>query len=111
VASSIDQLSGKVSDGLGEIEHWLQTGPLHASDSQINRWIGNAQDWLQNQGKDLGSHAPEVGTALSHIFAGLFIILFASYFFLADGHLIWAWVVRIFPRAARSRADTSGRVA
>jgi predicted PurR-regulated permease PerM len=111
VASSIDQLSGKVSDGLGEIEHWLQTGPLHASDSQINRWIGNAQDWLQNQGKDLGSHAPEVGTALSHIFAGLFIILFASYFFLADGHLIWAWVVRIFPRAARSRADSSGRVA
>ena len=25
--------------------------------------------------------------------------------------LIWAWVVRIFPRAARSRADSSGRVA
>jgi predicted PurR-regulated permease PerM len=111
VAASIDQLSEKVSDGLGEIEHWMQTGPLHASDSQINTWIGNAQDWLQNQGKDLGSHAPEVGTALSHIFAGLFIILFASYFFLADGHLIWAWVVRIFPRAARTRADSSGRVA
>ncbi|MGZ6826832.1 MAG: AI-2E family transporter, partial [Mycobacteriales bacterium] len=40
-----------------------------------------------------------------------FIILFSTYFFLADGHLIWAWVVRIFPRAARSRADSSGRVA
>lgn len=111
VASSIDQLSEKVSGGLGEIEHWLQTGPLHASDSQINTWIANAQDWIQNQGKDLGSHAPEVGTALSHIIAGLFIILFSAYFFLADGHQIWAWVVRIFPRAARSRADSSGRVA
>jgi len=38
-------------------------------------------------------------------------VLFATYFFLADGHLIWAWLVRIFPRAARSRADSSGRVA
>ena len=111
VASSIDQLSEKVSGGLGEIEHWMQTGPLHASDSQINTWIANAQDWIQKQGKDLGSHAPEVGTALGHVIAGLFIILFSTYFFLADGHLIWAWVVRIFPRAARSRADSSGRVA
>jgi len=53
----------------------------------------------------------EVGTALSHIVAGFFIILFATYFFLADGNRIWSWVVRIFPRASRERADSSGRVA
>jgi predicted PurR-regulated permease PerM len=111
VASSIDQLSGKVSDGLGEIRHWLQTGPLDASDSQIDRWIENTQNYIQTQGKDLGKHATEVTAALGHIVPGFFIILFASYFFLADGHLIWAWLVRIFPRAARSRADSSGRVA
>src|SRR3954449_13436687 len=111
VASSIDQLSGKVSDGIGEIHHWLQTGPLHASDSQVNDWINQAQDWIEKQGKDLASRASEVGTTLGHIVAGFFIILFSTYFFLADGHLIWAWVVRIFPRAARSRADSSGRVA
>ena len=38
-------------------------------------------------------------------------MLFATYFFLADGDRIWAWVVRLFPRAARARADSSGRVA
>src|SRR3954449_425936 len=111
VASSIDQLSGKVSDGIGEIHHWLQTGPLHASDSQVNDWIDQAQDWIEKQGKDLASRASEVGTTLGHIVAGFFIILFSTYFFLADGHRIWAWIVRIFPRAARSRADSSGRVA
>ena len=30
---------------------------------------------------------------------------------LADGDRIWLWLVRIFPRAARARADASGRVA
>ena len=111
VASSVDQLSEKVSGGLGEIRDWLQTGPLNASDSQIDRWIEDVQNFVQTQGKDLSTHATELGTALSHIVAGFFIILFSSYFFLADGHLIWAWVVRMFPRAARSRADSSGRVA
>ena len=43
--------------------------------------------------------------------AGFFIVLFSTYFFLADGDRIWSWVVRIFPRAARERADSSGRVA
>jgi predicted PurR-regulated permease PerM len=111
VASSIDELSGKVSGGLGEIRDWLQDGPLHASDSQIDNAIANSQDWIQSQGKDLASRASDLGTTLSHILAGFFIILFSTYFFLADGHVIWAWVVRIFPRAARSRADSSGRVA
>jgi len=111
VASSIDELSGKVSGGLGEIRDWLQTGPLHASDSQINDAIANAQNWIESQGKDLASRASDLSTTLSHILAGFFIILFSTYFFLADGHAIWAWVVRIFPRAARSRADSSGQVA
>ena len=44
----------------------------------------------------------EVGTAVGHAFAGFFIVLFATYFFLADGARIWAWVVRLFPRAART---------
>ncbi|HEX4191355.1 MAG TPA: AI-2E family transporter [Marmoricola sp.] len=111
IASGAGELSEKVSDGLGQIEHWLRTGPLHASDSQVNRWIGNSQDFVTTQGKDLATHATDIGVAVGQIIAGFFIVLFATYFFLADGGLIWAWVVRIFPRAARKRADSSGKVA
>ena len=111
VASGAGDLSNQVSDGLGQIRDWLKNGPLDASDSQIDRWIGDSQDYIKDQGKDLAKHASEFGVAVSHIFAGLFIVLFSTYFFLADGPVIWAWVVRIFPRAARTRADSSGRVA
>jgi putative heme transporter len=111
IASSIDELSENVSGGLGEIREWLQDGPLNASDTQIDNWIAEAQDFVETQGRDLAANANELGTALTHIVAGFFIVLFSTYFFLADGHLIWAWLVRIFPRAARSRVDSSGRVA
>jgi len=53
----------------------------------------------------------EVGTALGHAVAGFFIVLFSTYFFLADGSRIWAWTVRLAPRAARQRMDDSGWVA
>lgn len=111
VSTQAGELSNQLVKGLEEIRHWLQTGPLHATDSQIDDALDNAQDWLTTQGSDLPRRVPEVGVALGHLVAGFFIILFASYFFLADGHLIWAWLVRIFPRGARSRADSSGRVA
>lgn len=111
VSSQVGELSDQIVKGLDEIRHWLQTGPLHATDSQIDDALDNVQDWITRQGSELPRRVPEVGVALGHVVAGFFIILFASYFFLADGALIWAWVVRVFPRAARSRADSSGKVA
>ena len=111
VASQVDQLSRQVSGGVGEIKDWLRTGPLHATDSQINNALDRSQNWIESQGKDVASRASEVSTAVGHIVAGFFIILFSTYFFLADGHRIWAWVVRIFPRAGRARAHSSGEVA
>lgn len=111
VASGFDDLSKQVVAGLEEIRGWLQHGPLKASDSQINDWLTKAQDYLSQDSSHLVKKVTEVGVVVGHVLAGLFIVLFATYFFLADGALIWAWVVRIFPRAARLRTDASGRVA
>jgi len=112
IAEGASDLGDQVVGGLGEIKTWLSEGPLKASDSQIDQWIDQAQKQVSKltEGNVL-EKVTEVGTALSHVVAGLFIVLFASYFFLADGHHIWAWVVRLAPRAARERVDSSGRVA
>jgi predicted PurR-regulated permease PerM len=69
------------------------------------------QDLVTTSNQELVGRLTEVGTAIGHIVAGFFIVLFATFFFLSDGRKIWAWVVRLFPRAARARADSSGRVA
>ncbi len=111
IAKGASDLSTQVVTGLEQIKDWLKTGPLHASDSQINGYIKSAQDAVTTSNEQIVARVTEVGTALGHIVAGFFIILFSTYFFLADGERIWAWVVRIFPRASRSRADSSGRIA
>jgi len=112
VAQGSTDLADQVVAGLGEIKSWLRDGPLHASDSQINQWIDQAAKGIQDLAKgNVLEKVTEVGTALSHVLAGVFIVLFSTYFFLADGHHIWAWCVRLAPRAARERVDSSGRVA
>jgi predicted PurR-regulated permease PerM len=111
VSSGASDLSDQVGSGIEQIRTWLRTGPLHVTDAQINSGLSSAQDQLQSYGKDAVGKLSEVGVTLGHVLAGAFIVLFATYFFLADGPKIWAWMVRIFPRAGRRRADSSGRVA
>jgi predicted PurR-regulated permease PerM len=113
VANGAQDLADQSVKGLGEIKDWLKNGPLNASDNQIDDYIQRTQDAITESTQNgVGlSSVTEVGTALGHIFAGFFIVLFSTYFFLADGKRIWAWVVRLAPRAARRHVDSSGRVA
>ena len=92
IANGASDLASQVVKALDQIEDWLKTGPLHASDSQINGYIQSAQDAVTSSNKEIVSRLTEVTTAISHIVAGLFIVLFGTYFFLADGRRIWGWV-------------------
>ena len=113
IANGATDLVDQSAKGIGEIRDWLKTGPLQASDSQINDYLQQAQETLtkQSEGGEIAARVTEVTTAVGHVFAGLFIALFSTYFFLADGHRIWSWIVRLTPRAARAHVDSSGRVA
>ncbi|GAA5125034.1 AI-2E family transporter [Alloalcanivorax gelatiniphagus] len=113
VAQGATDLADSVVQGLERIREWLRTGPFHVSDSQLDGYIEEMQGAITDStGTDgIVTRVTEVGTALGHVVAGFFIVLFSTYFFLADGDRIWAWLVRIAPRAARERIDASGRVA
>jgi predicted PurR-regulated permease PerM len=113
VATGAADLADSVVQGIGKISTWLKDGPLNASESQINDTLQAAQEAITASTQEGGviTRTAEVGTALGHVLAGFFIVLFATYFFLADGDRIWSWLVRLSPRAARERVDGSGWVA
>lgn len=113
VAAGASDLRDSAVQGLEQIRDWLHDGPLHASDSQINGYIESMQKALSGgaEGGQVINQVGEVGTALTQVLAAFFIAVFATYFFLADGERIWSWLVRLTPRAARERVDSSGRVA
>ncbi len=113
VAQGASDLADSVVTGLDQVRDWLRSGPLDVSESQLDGYIKEIQGAVTDStGTDgVVTRVTEVGTAVGHVLAGFFIVLFSTYFFLADGDRIWSWIVRLAPRAARERVDASGRVA
>ena len=111
IVNGFSDLSDSLVDGVGQVRDWLRTGPLNLTDADLQGALGSVQERLGSSDTNVVGTLTSLGTTVGHVVAGFFIVLFASYFFLADGDRIWGWMVRLFPRHARGRVDGSGRVA
>jgi predicted PurR-regulated permease PerM len=109
IANQFDQLSGQVGEGWQKLRDLLRIN-FGLTEKDITDSLNKLRDTVMNGG-GIGQRAAEVGTTATHVVAGLFIALFCLFFFLYQGPQIWAWVVRLFPRHAREKADSSGRKA
>jgi predicted PurR-regulated permease PerM len=111
LASQVSELKSNVVEGIDQIQDWAKTGPLKLTDDQIQDWIDRGKESITNSDTSIFTTASNVGTTLTHLIAGFFIALFASFFFLYEGQRIWSWVVALFPRAARAKINSSGETA
>ena len=68
-----------------------RTARCYASDSQINDYLDRAQEAISNFAKDgeTSQASPRSVPPSVTSLAGFFIVLFSTYFFLADGERIW----------------------
>jgi predicted PurR-regulated permease PerM len=107
--SGVPELSKNASQGIRQIQDWLRTGPLHLSDNQLNSYINEAQQWIDQNTQALTSGALSTATTLFELLTGALLVLFATFFFLRDGGRIWRFLVRLLPVAARWRVDDAGR--
>jgi len=87
----------------------LLASPLHLTDAQINGYLAQAWQSIQADSAVLVSGALSFGSTFGHFLAGILLALFATLFLLIDGRGVWAWTVRLFPRAARPAVDGAGR--
>jgi predicted PurR-regulated permease PerM len=107
--AGVPELSAKSSQGVRQIQNWLKTGPLHVSDSQINHYIDEAQNWISGNTPKVTSGAISTAATLAEVLTGTVLVLFATFFFLRDGNKIWRFLVRLLPVAARWKVDDAGR--
>jgi predicted PurR-regulated permease PerM len=105
----VPELSKKSSQGVRQIQDWLKTGPLHLSDGQLNRYIDEAQKWINENTEKLTSGAINTAATLAEVLTGTLLVLFATFFFLRDGDKIWRFLVRLLPVAAQWKVDDAGR--
>jgi predicted PurR-regulated permease PerM len=109
ISSHTTVLVDDVSKQITQAEHWLQTGPLHLKSANMSKLATSLTNTLKSHQGQLVSGAISTVRTASEALAGLLLVLLVSFYLLRDGQLIWAWVVRLFPRAAHARLDHAGR--
>lgn len=104
-------LYDNVRRGVQQIETWLRTGPLDLSQRQMDSAFERANRWLAENQSTFTAGATEAAVAVGHVIAGIFLVLFALFFFMRDGRGIWSFVTRLFPRDTRQSVYGAGDAA
>ncbi len=109
IASGFPDLEKQASSGLTEVQHWLATGPLHITTDQLADYVGRLQASISGHTGTLVSSAFAAAGTVSDVLAAIFIALFSTYFMLAQGDVIWGWILKALPDAAQDPMDVAGR--
>ncbi|MET1005039.1 MAG: AI-2E family transporter [Propionibacteriaceae bacterium] len=111
IASQASDLSGNVVTGFNTIIDYLKNSrlPINPDWFQLDQWGTRIQDFLVSSQSTITSYAAEISAQVGHFLAGFAITLFALFYFLYDGRGIWTFLLKFFPRNARSRVDAAAR--
>ena len=108
ITSDFPSLRDRTVERIEEFREYLVTSPLAISESELNSYFAQGWEALQRDTGALLTGAASVGSTAGHFLAGMLLALFATLFILIDGRGIWNWVVRLFPRRARTSINGAG---
>jgi predicted PurR-regulated permease PerM len=109
LAGAFGDISTSVQDGVARVREWLTTGPLGLSEAELQNYVDRVRMSIEANRDRLTTGAISTATAAVEFAAGAALVLFTTFFLLFDGHRVWAWVVRLFPRAVEARVDEAGQ--
>ncbi|MDO5682506.1 MAG: AI-2E family transporter [Propionibacteriaceae bacterium] len=109
IAGQADELGQRAMEGFHQLMTWLNSGPLQISQDQINGWLDQITKYLREQQATIARYATTGAGAVGNFLAGMILALFAMFFMLYDGPMIWKWLLRLVPGAARERVDGGGK--
>lgn len=108
-ADQLPDMTRQVTQGIDESRRWI-VDTFGLTEGQITTWLSD--QWGKvSAGDQWSSRAAQAGLTIGQILTGFFLAMFSLFFFLYDGAGIWAWVVRLFPRGARTKILSSGAIA
>lgn len=108
-AGGFSSLRTQAVAGINDLQTRLAGSPLHLSTTALSDLATRAQTAAKNNQAALLSGAVGVASTAALVLQGLFITLFATFFFLSSGQGIWAWLLRLLPAGAQRPLDEAGR--
>ena len=85
----------------GDLVVYLLDSPLQLTEEQLRGWFNELTGALDLDSAWLLSGALSLSSSFGSWLVGFGIVVFGLIFFIHDGSRIWAWIVRLMPRASR----------
>ncbi|MFD7630823.1 AI-2E family transporter [Streptomyces sp. NPDC059851] len=108
VLDNLDNLSGRLQEGIEELKGWLLNSPLHVTEQQINDIAARLSDAIGASAGELASTGLQGVTVVVEVITGVLLTMFATLFLLYDGPRIWRWTLGLVPAAARPGVAGAG---
>ncbi|HEX4225120.1 MAG TPA: AI-2E family transporter [Pseudonocardiaceae bacterium] len=108
-SNGLPALLTQVNNSIGTISNWLENGPLHLSQKQLQNVLSKFVSSLGANTDALTSGALTTAATVGEVLAGMLLTLFTTIFFLHDGSSIWNFVIKVVPSDIRDRVNVAGR--
>jgi predicted PurR-regulated permease PerM len=108
VRGAYADLEAQTLERYDDFKLFLLDSPLQLSEQDINAAVDQGITAIREDSAAFLSGALSIGTTAGHVLAGVILTLFATLFLLIDGRGIWTWVVRLFPKRARTAIIGAG---
>ncbi|MGY1669133.1 AI-2E family transporter [Geodermatophilus sp. SYSU D00710] len=105
--AALRDLTRPLAAAVDRVRVWLVEGPLELDSAQVTDLRNRLVSWLFEVTPDPAEGARTVLAAA----AGLFLVLFLTFFLLKDGRRMWSWFLVRTPVGRRSQVDGAGRAA
>ncbi|MGO1734687.1 MAG: AI-2E family transporter, partial [Leucobacter sp.] len=92
-----------------DILKWVESNELGLSADQIDGFVAQVMQTIENNQSELWSGALGVATTAGQVIAGLLLTIFSLIFLLIDGKRIWFWVLGFMPKRSHAALDAAGR--
>lgn len=92
VGSQVEEIALSASDGLSEIERWVQDSDLDVTQTQVDAVVQAAQERLRSSASSIASGVLVGVGAITSALINLLLTLVLSFFFLKDGRRFLPWL-------------------
>src|SRR4051812_542870 len=110
-ADEFSKVGDQAAAGVRDLQHWLVTGPLHLSNSQVDKIANGIVNELQGGGgSSLVSGVVSGAITAGSVAAAILLTIALTALFVRDGRQVFEWLVRLLPAGGRGRAQQIGEI-
>jgi predicted PurR-regulated permease PerM len=109
IVNQASSLSGNVVSGFNKLVDYLKNSslPINQKWFNVDQWGTKIQQLLVSSQDTITTYAASITAQVGHFLAGFAITLFALFYFLHEGRMIWTFLLKFFPKHARPRVDAA----